>query len=375
MRLLDRYLLRELLIPLGYCLSGFLILLIASDLFRELGEFQKKNLRFHDIVEYYLAGLPQNLVLILPIALLLALLYALTNHARHHEITAIRAAGVSLWRLCLPYLAVGFMASVLLFVLNEFCVPASADLAARILVRHQPPAPGAQAGSKVRDLGFTNTRDRRQWQIGLYNPDTGEMINPLVLWTQPDRSCLRIEAKRATYQNGVWTFYSVAEHKDAAQTNTLPVPVLRTNTLTMPEFSETPEQINSYIRIAPILRALPSRSAGKADVPISAILNYLRLDPAPAQSSLLYTKLYGRLAAPWTCLVVVLIAIPFGAPSGRRNVFVGVASSLAICFVYYFVLLLGLALGTGGWVAPWIAAWSPNLSFGLAGLWLTTRVR
>ena len=45
---------------------------------------------------------PELLVLVLPVAFLLALLYALTNHARHHELTAIRAAGVSLWRLALP---------------------------------------------------------------------------------------------------------------------------------------------------------------------------------------------------------------------------------------------------------------------------------
>jgi lipopolysaccharide export system permease protein len=375
MRLLDRYLLRELLIPLGYCLSGLLLLLVSADLFRELGDFQKKNLVFHDIVEYYLITLPENVVLVLPIALLLALLYALSNHARHHEITAIRAAGVSLWRLALPYLGVGVGASLLLLALNELCVPDSDEAASRVLARHQPRQPGALPRNIVRNLGFTNARDSRKWQIGTYNSDTGEMLNPLVLWTQPDGSCLRIEAKRAVRRDGVWTFYDVSEHKDAAQTNTLPVPLLRANVLAIPELSERPEQIKSYIRIAPIMTALPSRSAGKADVPILAILNYLRLEPAPAQPNLLYTKLYGRLAAPWTCLVVVLIAIPFGAASGRRNVFVGVASSLLICFVYYFVLLMGLALGTTGWVAPWLAAWFPNLSFGLAGLWMTARVR
>src|SRR5258706_16310302 len=107
MRLLDRYLLRELLVPLGYCLCGFLIFWVFSDLFTTLGEFQKKKLLPLDIAEYYLVSTPEFLVVVVPIALLLALLYALTNHARHHEITAIRAAGVSLWRLCLPPLVVG----------------------------------------------------------------------------------------------------------------------------------------------------------------------------------------------------------------------------------------------------------------------------
>src|SRR5260370_14379699 len=132
MRLMDRYLLRELLVPLGYCLSGFLLLWVTSDLIAELGGLQEKKLHAGDIAQYYLLKTPEFLVLVLPIALLLALLYTLTNHARHHEITAIRAAGVSLWRLCLPYLAVGLLASLAVFWLNEYCVPHRADAAEQI---------------------------------------------------------------------------------------------------------------------------------------------------------------------------------------------------------------------------------------------------
>ena len=139
MRLLDRYLLRELLVPLGYCLCGFLIFWISSDLFVKLGDFQKEGMVARDIVEYYVVILPDFLALVLPIALLLAQLYALTNHARHQEITAIRAAGVSLWRMSLPYLGVGFLASLGLFAANEFWVPASVERAKAILKRHQAP--------------------------------------------------------------------------------------------------------------------------------------------------------------------------------------------------------------------------------------------
>ena len=118
MRLLDRYLLRELLVPMGYCLTGFLLFWIAFDLFGELGDLHEHKMRAGDILQYYLVRAPEFLVLVLPMALLLALLYALSNHSRHHEITAIRAAGVSLWRMCLPYLLVGFSTSVILFAVN-----------------------------------------------------------------------------------------------------------------------------------------------------------------------------------------------------------------------------------------------------------------
>jgi hypothetical protein len=132
MRLLDRYLLRELLIPLGYCLSGFFIFWVSSDLFAELRSLQERKLQLSDIAEYYLVKSPEFVVVVLPVALLLALLYSLTNHARHHEITAIRAAGISIWRLALPYFGVGLVSSLALLALNEVWVPDSSDRAEQI---------------------------------------------------------------------------------------------------------------------------------------------------------------------------------------------------------------------------------------------------
>src|SRR5271155_670195 len=111
MRLLDRYLFRELLTPLAFCLGGFLVFWISYDLFIKLDELQEDKLHLLDILLYIVAMTPDSLVMMLPIALLLALLYTLTNHARHNEITAMRAAGVSLWRICAPYFIIGLVAS------------------------------------------------------------------------------------------------------------------------------------------------------------------------------------------------------------------------------------------------------------------------
>ena len=372
MRLLDRYLLRELLVPLAYCLCGFLIFWVAFDLFSELNEFQSKKLLLRDMVEYYLVTTPQFLVIVLPIALLLASLYALTSHARHHEIIAIRAAGVSLWRLCLPYWGVGFLLSVAALAVNECWAPGSDEKSEEILARRAGPKAGSLGPNRVRDLGFTNARHGRIWKIGVYDAETTEMLNPKVFWTQADGSRLWLEAERACYTNDVWTFYRVTGFKET--TNSDLIPVLQTNIFPVPAFTETPEEIRSEIKIT---AGLSLRSSKAADIPIVEILNYLRLHPQPSRSDAawVYTKLQGRYAAPWTCLVVVLIAIPFGTASGRRNVFVGVASSILICFGYFVLQQLCLALGTGGYTSPWLAAWLPNLTFGGAGLWMISRVR
>jgi lipopolysaccharide export system permease protein len=376
MRLLDRYLLRELLIPLGYCLCGFLLFWITSDMFVKLGEFQRKGLVARDIAAYYVFVLPDFVVLVLPIALLLALLYALTNHARHQEITAIRAAGVSLWRLSLPYFGVGLLASLALFAVNEFWAPQSNERAEAILKRHLATDAHVPGRNEYWNLCFENTRDGRRWgPIGVYNAETGEMIRPLVYPIKQDGSKpWALRADRALRIDGVWTFFNALAFREAAETNSPPVPFLQTNVLAVPEFKETPEEINSEIKIRDTIIL---RAAKKSDVPIKDLLNYVRLHPqlSPSDRAWVETKLAGRLAAPWTCLVVVLVAIPFGAAGGRRNVFVGVASSIIICFSYFVLQQLGLALGTSGRVSPWLAVWFPNLFFGLVGLVMTARVR
>ena len=384
MRLLDRYLLRELLVPLGYCLAGFLIFWISFDLFSELDNFREHHSTLRDIVDYYVVKTPELLVTVLPIALLLALLYALTNHARHQELTAIRAAGVSLWRLSAPYFAVALVFSAAVLWLNERWVPLGADEASRILNRHVPRPAATEPGRWSDRLDFRNSRDDRTWNIGAFELDTHQMRSPQVEWNLPDGSSWRLLARSAVWSNGVWIFRDaqlvtytnvVVREEQGLRTNIVsevkPMPELAA-----PEFSETPEQIASEIKLSRLRQRLkPSRKLQQ--ISIQEILGYLRLHPDlnRGDRAWLQTQLQAHLAAPWTCLVVALIAIPFGAPSGRRNLFVGVAGSIFICFGFFVLTKFGFALGTGGLVPPWLAAWMPNILFGAAGLGLMLRVR
>jgi len=362
-----------------------------------LQEMQERKLHLLDVLEYSAAMTPEFLVTVLPVGLLLALLYTLTNHARHNEITAMRAAGVSMWRLCVPYFIVGLVMSAVLFGLNEWCVPRSTDWANRILTRHVQKPGDAEMQSQFH--GFANARAHRVWQFDEYRVRTTEIIGPNVSWTRPNGSWRQLHADRAIRTNGVWTFFNVKEFEQANAAAQF-LPLLQTNVLAMPEFDETPAEIQSEIKIS---GHQGLRNARKADIPLKDIFDYLRLHPnllradsrwlftkfygrldstLPTEQELkdsrwLFTKLYGRLAAPWTCLVVVLIAIPFGAASGRRNLFFGVAGSIFICFSYFVIQSVSLALGSApnGHLPAWLAAWLPNIFFGVTGLVLTARVR
>ena len=374
MRLLDRYLLRELLVPLGYCLGGFFIFWVTFDLISELEEFQRRHLSTSDIAAYYLVKTPELLVTVLPVALLLALLYALTTHARHHELTAMRAAGVSLWRLCLPYLLVGLVFSLALFALNEFLVPDNNEAAARILARRQTDPAAGTDPRWHHNLTFHNEAGRRIWTIGAYNRETGEMQGPIVEWSLPDGNRRRLLAERAVYTNQQWVLYGVKELLYPPDTGALPFYRGETNELALAGLSETPEQVNSEIKFSALSNL---KAAKRPRLSLREILDYKRLHAqlSARDQAKLETQFHGRLAEPWTCVVVVFIAVPFGAPTGRRNAFVGVASSIFIGFAYFILMRFGLALGTGGYIPGWVAAWFPNAFFALAGLGLAQRVR
>src|SRR5436190_23617002 len=113
-----------------------------------------------EVAQYFLIRTPELLVTILPIALLLALLYSLTNHGRHNELIAMRAAGLSVSRISVPYLVIGLLASAALFYLNETLVPDSAARAEALKTTHLVTAADKEW---VQRINFRNAHENRIW--------------------------------------------------------------------------------------------------------------------------------------------------------------------------------------------------------------------
>src|SRR5258708_274310 len=107
MKLIDRYLVKGFLKPFGACVLIFCILVILGRFFDKMGIFTAYHAKPYDIIVYLLLGLPLWLNLVLPVATLLALLFALGQHQQHGEFTALRGAGIATARLYAPYFGVG----------------------------------------------------------------------------------------------------------------------------------------------------------------------------------------------------------------------------------------------------------------------------
>jgi lipopolysaccharide export system permease protein len=369
-RLLDRYLLRELLVPLGYCLGGFLIFYVAFDLIFQINRFLEAHLLFWDIVEYYVVTLPELLVeQVLPVSLLLALLYATTHHSRYNELTAMRAAGVSLWRLAAPYFGAGLVFGAIVFLISEFWLPSADDSARLILERRQ--SVQTQRDQAVR-LDFPNEATHREWNMGRFNLRTSEIQHLVLTAKLPDGSTHRVQAESAHYGDGKWNLSNAVtwDQKPGERAPTL----TGSNEVLSLALTETPEWLRSEIKF----NSLRAADAAKGPMlSMREIMDYLRLHPQidADRKARLLTQWQKQLAAPFTCLAVVLIALPFGTRAGRHNVFVGVASSIFICFGYFILQRISFALGVGRYMPPILAAWLPNIVCGGTGLLLLARAR
>jgi lipopolysaccharide export system permease protein len=366
MRLLDRYQLRELLSAFGYALAGILVFWMSFELLGEMEELRRQNLGVGEVLAYLGHRLPLYLLLQIPVALLLGLLYALSQHARHNELVAMRAAGVGLWRLSLPYLAVGVVLSLALQALNEFAVP---DAAARAEAVLQGRTPGASLRSAAwrQNLNFRDAHSGRIWSIREFNMVTGEMRGAHVQWRGRGGEREELMAERGHWQDGAWVFEEVTRFSFPAGPGAWTFPV-ETNRLVVTHFPESPAHLRSEVKISRLLGSL--KKSRQVQLSLREIARYRELHRrlTPQFESLLRTWFHDRLATPWTCLVVVLIGIPAAASTGRRSLFLGAAVAIFMAFGFFVLKEFSLAAGSGGYLPPWLAAWLPNVVVGTLGV-------
>jgi lipopolysaccharide export LptBFGC system permease protein LptF len=263
---------------------------------------------------------------------------------------------------------VGLLATAVYFALNEFAVPRCDQLVLDILSRHD----AGQAGPKLNSAGtkgFYNARAHRLWQFVEYDELTTRMQNPTVTWYTPTGHPRVLKAEIAIRTNAVWTFYNAQMFWPSEQ-----VQSHLTNLLALPQFDETPARIALLLKFS---KANTLHGSVNADIPLAELWEFIRSNPglSTADARAWETKFHERLAIPWTCFVVVLMAIPFGAQSGRRNLFFGVAGSIFIGFAYFILQRVSLALGMNGQLPGWLAAWLPNFIFAAGGILLALRVR
>lgn len=361
MRLIDRYLLKSFLNPLGFCLAGFTLIFLIFDLFDHLGEFIEGKTPVLDIATYYLVLLPSLIVYIVPISLLLAVLQSLSTLTKNNELTAMRASGLSMIRLMVPILLVGMAASLLVLFINESVGPQAAYWCKKFVTEQKKVDRDAV---HVSELAFKKDSANRIWYIQRFDTRDFSMSKIEVTQRRDDKSeDYKIQAAEGRWLDGYWVFSDLnIQYYDLEGNPRGPPKFFSLKEMT--DFNEKPGDFLSEIK--------PPEFMSSAE-----LLRYLRLNENIPEEARIRREvdLHFRLAQPWNCFIVTLLGIPFGNQTGRKGAVRGFALSIGLFFTYYALINLGVFVGKEGLLPAWIAGWLPNLMFLPAGCYLIYRMR
>jgi lipopolysaccharide export system permease protein len=351
--LFDRYITRNFLQAYFYCIVGFISIWLIFDLSDSISTFLDQHVGLRRVLEFYATQVPQILVILLPVSLLLALLFALGRMSRANEIVSMLTAGISLIRVLAPLFLLGILTTAICFALNYSVAP-HAEMARKLFFAPDKSTAGLEGQI------FRNRRDARTWFIQRLRANSNVFDNVEVLQQDAaDQITTAFLAERAEFQPGENTWIlsqaKVVHYDDAGNITSEQIEP----NLVVRHWSETPYRLRSANMRAELMSLPELRDylTFNADFP-EALLAPFR------------THYHYRIALPWTCLVVALIAAPLGVGFSRRGVLTSVATAILLIFALNFSTHLFLALGEGARIPAWIAGWAPIIVFGTIGLYL-----
>lgn len=348
--ILDRYLVREYLTFLGIGLLVGAALFVVVDLLQTLDRFLRIKPPFVYIVQHFLYRLPNELYRGLPLVVLLATVFLFLSLARHRELDALKAAGVSLYRVSLPVLAVAFLISVGAVVFQEAALPelnAKAEEVDRVRIRGQLPR-HLQRQSQI----WYRSSETRFFRMALLDPADRSMEGLLVLDVDRDfRLVSRLDARRARWTPDGWQLTDGVWRRIDAQSR-VAADAFASRLVVMPEHIDDFTQVQK----SPDTMSFLELRAYVA-----------RLRESGHQAGKYIVHLYSKLSFPLVHVIMALVAIPFALLSPRSGGrAVGIAVAVVIALGYWLVHATALALAQGDLLPPALAAWTANVVF--AGL-------
>jgi lipopolysaccharide export system permease protein len=354
--ILDRYMLMELSGPFGFGLSAFTLIFAATSLLSIGRMVSTDHAPLWAAVEVFLWGLPQDMVFVLPMALLLGTLLTIQRLSGESEITAMKAGGIGFIRVTVPLLVAGLVMTVVMFLLQEFVTPFAADRVSDI----EGTVLG-QLSAFNRDLTVSAPLPGGGRQITVatsYDKNSQALLHvTLVQYDRKNVATQIIFADRADFTADKWVLQNASLYRFNPDGTLLNQPRVNDEEV---ELGEKPTDIAK--RIGQNDLETMSRSQIRSVVASGQL--------TPMELRRYVTTYQEKLAQPFACFVFVLIAIPFGMRAARSGGGTGVGFGLAvlIVFVYYVVLTFFsyISVALPNFALLW--AWMPNVLFTALGI-------
>ncbi|MDQ7822897.1 MAG: LptF/LptG family permease [Candidatus Eremiobacteraeota bacterium] len=363
MKILDRYVLSEMIFPFFYGVAAFTVLFMSvssSEIISNMIAMGSQNLSL--VMRYILCSMPQVLVYTFPMAVLLSTLLAFGRLSGDSEIIAMKAGGISLVRIGIPGLFLTFVISLVSFYLGEYVVPDANYTATNILIRQiVQEAKSERENLIISDVDEEGT-ERRIFAKSL-DEERGLLRGVVIFYFRNNHRLREVYAPKAVWENNIWRLidprtYDFDEnqgikYESRSEVGRLPIDVGPSE---LAKRDRKPEEMNR------------TRLKRKLEV--------MKVVAAKSGSNDTYSRTYRRmmvifhqkLSLPFTCMVFGLFGIPLGLRPHRATTSIGLGLSLVFILLFYVLMTVGRALGENGTLPAWLGSWAPNVIFGGLGL-------
>lgn len=355
--LLDGYVARMYIRVAGLAFAAMMGIFYIATFIDLSDKLFKKQATGAMLLEFFWYSTPQYIYYVVPLSVLLGALVTIGLLTRTSELTVMKACGISIYRIALPLVAVAMAGSLALFSLEE-----------RLLAHANRRAHALNArirGFTPRTFNALNRqwvagRGNRVYHYALFDPNRRELL-ALSLYTLDEkqwRLARHVFAERAAFSGSNWTGRAGWDVTFPGGGRAPWQPFAeRALNVEPPEYFETEQpdaELMTYSELQRHVRDL--RASGFNVVP-------------------LLVALQRKIAFPLVTVVMTLIAVPFGATTGRRGALYGVGLAIALAMLYWVLLSVFAAIGSAGMLPAALAAWAPNLLFGAGAVYLLLTVR
>ena len=352
MKLLDKYILKQVIAVFIMGVLVFTSIIFASDTFITLiKQISKYGIPFKIAFMIIILHLPSVFVMTIPMGVLLSTVMTLNSLSLSSEITVMRACGIGLNRIAKPIFAFAIVMSMASFFINETIVPVmtkqSTDLA--LFAFGQKNIPEGKENFTFKEIKEGGTL-KRLFYVG--DCTDGVLHNITVLDASKNNSIQILQAREGKTSPEGWKFQKGAIYTITGNGKTLDTTLFNDSTFTfgMDLSKEMNRNIASEHNFLQLLKYISKENRPE-----------LRID------------LYDKIALPLTTVVLVLIGVPLAITPPRVRYNRGFLFSILIIFAYYLIRALSISFGEAGTLIPVLAAFMPNIILTIAGVGLYYR--
>ncbi|MBV8671994.1 MAG: LptF/LptG family permease [Acidobacteriaceae bacterium] len=363
--ILDEYVLMQFLSTFAMVLVSFVMLMLIFTCFELLGDIIRNKTPFVTVAAYLANLIPSMLYYpITPLSVLIAVLVVFGLMSKSSELTAMKASGISLYRIVLPIFVIASLLSASLFAFDQLYIPKAnrRQEALRNVIKGRPPQtfmhPGQNWIFGLQEPG----QPGRIFYYELFDPAQNTFGNLTVFEFNTGTFSIsrRIFASNAHWepQLNQWIF----EHGWERTFNRDEISSYRRfEVATFPEIREQPQ----YFKKEALL---------SSEMSLEELTAYIHdLSQSGFDTIRLRVQLNRKLAYPFITLVMAILAVPFALSMGRRGSLLGVAAGIGVAIAYFIVAGTSEAMGNVNLLPAFLAAWAPDVIFGLAGGYLLLR--